>query len=163
MRERSKYTSRETTPENFWARVDKSGDCWIWRGRVDANGYGRVGYRSRPNIGAHRVAWALARNGGVLTVEWVLHRCDNPPCVNPDHLFLGSCADNNRDRHRKGRTRNTDAGADHPQAKLTSSQVREMRRLYGRYGQGGLTQAQLSSMFGVSRGNVSKVVNGRSY
>jgi hypothetical protein len=90
---------------------------------------------------------------------FVCHRCDNPPCVNPAHLFLGTAADNNRDRHAKGRSKNLDRGARHPKAKLTELQVAELRRLRLR----GWIQADLAVRFGISRGNISKIVNGRSY
>lgn len=105
IRVRSKHTVRETTPVNFWDRADRSdlAGCWLWTGTPDDKGYGRVGYLGHARVGAHRVAWAMT-HGGLLPSEWVLHHCDNPPCVNPAHLFLGDALANNRDRHTKGRT-----------------------------------------------------------
>lgn len=95
------------TPARFWAKVDRGDDCWEWTGIKDPNGYGRCGMFGETL--AHRVAWKLTREaipGGL----FVLHRCDNPPCCNPDHLFLGTQADNIADMDHKGRRRNWDPG-----------------------------------------------------
>lgn len=149
---------RATTPEKFWTRVLKSNGCWLWTGRCDEKGYGRVGFGGRANIGAHRVAWELTQ-GPVPLGLCVLHRCDTPSCCNPDHLFLGTNRDNVIDRHLKGRSKNLDAGHLHPKAKLTQSAVAQMRALR----LCGLTQIQLAERFGISRGNVSKILAGKSY
>lgn len=86
----------------FWSKVDRRADgCWTWTSQRDASGYGLfwIGGRTRR---AHRIAFLLG--GGTLTEGFcVLHRCDNPPCVRPDHLFLGTQRDNLRDAVRKGR------------------------------------------------------------
>lgn len=87
----------------FWVQVrrDPSG-CWMWSGSTNPNGYGHVtlhGVR-----GAHRIAWALM-NGPIPAGRVVMHGCDNPPCVNPDHLSLGSQMDNIHDAIAKGRRR----------------------------------------------------------
>lgn len=83
----------------FWSKVHITDGCWLWTGAL-RNGYGRFG--SRPFKYAHRVSWELA-NGPTGDLK-VLHRCDNPRCVRPDHLFLGTQLDNMRDRSAKGRT-----------------------------------------------------------
>lgn len=127
--------------------------CWRWRGSTAWNGYGVVGFQGRQQK-AHRVAWQLTR-GPIPQGMRVLHRCDNPSCCNPDHLFLGTQLDNIADREAKGR------GAKPPsRRKLTRDEVAEMRRLYAALP---ISQAQLAEQFGVSRGNVSKIVNGKSY
>lgn len=87
--------------ERFWERVDKSGECWVYTGYTNPKGYGVVGLESG-NKFAHRVAWELT-NGLIPDGLWVLHRCDNPPCVRPEHLWLGDNTDNQRDSVRKGR------------------------------------------------------------
>lgn len=89
--------------ERFWAKVAKLGvcSCWEWTGWRKETGYGRVRIDGRI-LYAHRVSWILA-NGPIPDDLRVLHRCDNPPCVNPDHLFLGTQGDNNADRDAKGR------------------------------------------------------------
>lgn len=158
--ERNKHASRETTPENFWGRVERgtADQCWPWTGRTNEDGYGVVGYHSRRGIGAHRVAWALARNGGTLPDLWVLHHCDNPPCCNPDHLFLGTATENNRDRARKGRTKGWAgrSGPDHHRFKVTDEMRSEMRSLRA----AGFTQLAIAERFGVSRGYVAHVAAG---
>lgn len=86
----------------FWERVDMSGDCWLWTGTLGRKGYGRVPNYPMSPWAAHRVAYMLAV-GPIPGDLLVLHRCDNPPCVRPDHLFLGTNADNMRDMRAKGR------------------------------------------------------------
>lgn len=107
----------------FWAKVDKRGpdECWPWTGAKSNGGYGNVAIRQRAT-GAHRVAWAIA-NGDPGEAH-VLHTCDNPPCVNPAHLFLGTSADNALDKARKGRTRGNPLGR---KPKLTDEQIRKIR------------------------------------
>lgn len=89
--------------ERFWRHVRKTDDCWLWLG---GPGYGRLrtGGKGTPLVGPHRLAWELAY-GPVPDGLIVCHRCDNPRCVRPDHLFVGTHGDNARDRERKGRGR----------------------------------------------------------
>ena len=80
--------------------------CWLWDGYVaPQNGYGLIAIGNRRMMRAHRFAWKLYR-GPIPEGLWVLHRCDNPDCVRPDHLFLGTAKDNSQDMLRKGRSRN---------------------------------------------------------
>ncbi len=99
------------TARLFWAKVDKSGDCWLWTAFKNQQGYGRIKVLHRPIL-AHRLAWQLTY--GVIKDDelCVCHHCDVRLCVRPDHLFLGTLRDNNLDRTRKGRTRSgTASGA----------------------------------------------------
>lgn len=92
-----------TLSDRFWAKVRKSDGCWPWIKSRQPYGYGRFNYQGK-QVQAHRVAWILT-NGPIPDDLCVLHSCDNPPCCNPDHLFLGTKGDNNRDCIRKGRGR----------------------------------------------------------
>jgi hypothetical protein len=82
---------------NFWKKVEKSDDCWTWKGGQFNNGYGamRVG---KVVVGAHRVSYVIAR-GSLAANLLIRHKCDNPSCVNPDHLEPGAQVDNMADRH----------------------------------------------------------------
>lgn len=107
--------SRKPIADRFWPKVRKGGwnECWIWTGATDANGYGRFqAVDSNGRWGArlaHRVAYELG-NGTISNELGVCHRCDNPQCVNPDHLFLGSQATNMEDAKHKGRIRSEATG-----------------------------------------------------
>lgn len=92
--------------QRFWQKVDRSPDgCWLWRGERQGQGYGVVALwinGDRERILAHRLAHVMA-TGDDITDRVVMHSCDNPPCVNPDHLSVGSQLDNMRDCKTKGR------------------------------------------------------------
>jgi len=114
--------------DRFWLYVRKSDECWEWIGGKDRDGYGiftiKLDSKKRKATRAPRVAWILT-NGEIASRMCVCHKCDNPGCVNPDHLFLGSAADNNLDKIRKGRHRYA-KGMDVGHAKLTEDQVLEI-------------------------------------
>jgi hypothetical protein len=141
-----------------WMAEPMSG-CWLWTGALRQNGYAVISVANRQTL-AHRVSWELHRgpiDGGLC----VLHHCDNPPCVNPGHLFLGTIADNNADKTAKGRVRTGERprGEHHKRSKLTVSAVQEMRRRSN----DGESQRSLARSFSVSQGNVSLVVNGAAW
>lgn len=119
-----------TLEERFWSKVDKSGDCWIWTGACDSKGYGHLsaGGAGGKTIKAARLAYELTY-GPVPEGMSVLHRCDNPVCVNPAHLFTGTQADNLQDMTLKGRRRYREhKGSENGRAKLSESQVFEIRK-----------------------------------
>jgi hypothetical protein len=91
----------ETALKRFWSKVDVTGDCWLWMASLGTAGYGQFAYRGRMR-GAHRVAWELT-HGPIPDGLFVRHICDTKLCVRPDHLELGTQAENVRDMHKRGR------------------------------------------------------------
>ena len=101
---------RKTLPEFFWKRVKKTQICWIWTGRFDGVGYGIIQLgRGEKRKGAHRASWEL-HYGKIPDGLMICHHCDNPSCVRPDHLFLGTQKDNLQDASRKGRMKSAGKG-----------------------------------------------------
>ena len=100
----NKWSGRPASiAERFWRYVRKTDGCWEWTGATQFPGYGKLGLGDGARVGyAHRISWEL-HYGSIPEGMEVLHRCDNPPCSRPDHLFLGSQADNLADMRAKGR------------------------------------------------------------
>ncbi len=133
--------------------------CWIWVSRLTTNGYGRFEVdhgRSQPfyRRRAHRASWELHR-GPIPPGLCVLHRCDVRCCVNPDHLFLGTPADNSADMVKKGRQAR---GAKINTNILTEDQVREIRILYQ-----DMSQRAIARKFGVSRWCIQDIISGKNW
>jgi hypothetical protein len=134
-------------------------DCIEWTGPRHYSGYGqgRIPGDRRPRR-AHRLVWEQV-NGPIPDGLYVLHRCDNPPCVNVDHLFLGTQLDNMRDAKAKGRGWHP-RGELNPKTHLTESQVREIRELYAA---GGISQITIGSKYGIRQTSVSAIVRGQTW
>ncbi len=167
----------------FWSRVLKGpgpSDCWIWIGRTDRNGYGRFSGRISKEpfqYFAHRVMWCLIHGVVIESSEFVLHRCDHPYCVNPDHLFLGTQRDNIEDMIKKGRDKCLTkaegkprghkrpdftaalTGSNHFRAKLTESDIPVIR---ARRSNGESLQA-IANDFGITFSNVCSICKRKTW
>lgn len=165
----------------FWTKVDKNGDCWVWTGCTDKDGYGEARIKGL-GARAHRIAYALT-HGPIPTGLCVCHTCDNPRCVRPDHLWLGTVSDNNRDRQQKGRTTGAKGrangmntrpdkhwsqlypemasqfrGENSVRAKLTSAQAEEIRTRKAI----GISVVQLTREYGVCETTIYNILKGRT-
>ena len=159
-----------TLHERFWSRVDTSGDCWLWNASLNRNGYGYICVNGKVRS-SHRLSyeWSYGPTPAGLCV---CHACDNPRCVRPDHLFLGTNDDNMADMVAKGRQAKGDRNGSrlHPDrrargersagAKLTEKSVREIRQMYvcQKFG-----ATRIAKMFGVSKSTVQKVIRGKAW
>ena len=146
----------------FWkkAKTGKVDDCWLWQGNILVHGgYGRYGQAR-----AHRIAWILI-HGAIPPGQILMHTCDTPACVNPQHLRLGTQADNMRDKATKMRCHNTKGEAS-GRAKLTNEDVRAIRQRYQR-GHGGNgtpgNSQELAMEFGVSTRTILQVARGQTW
>jgi len=130
--------------------------CWEWVAARNKTGYGAFAFNGKRGGGAHRAAWVFA-NGEIRAGLFVCHKCDHPPCVNPDHLFLGTHADNLADARAKGRGAR---GETHGHTVLTETQVRRVRQLYET---GSFTQKEIAARYGVGVGTIGGIVNGKTW
>jgi hypothetical protein len=158
--------------ERFWAKVEKTNDCWEWAGFVDDTGAGRFAPHGNRPTTAYRYSWTL-HNGPIPNGLVVCHHCDNRRCVRPDHLFVGTQRENIADAMRKGRMgqigqwvkdhpgeqrRTPRPGASNPAAKLTQADVSEIRSLWP-----AVNQSELGRRFGVTQSAIWSVVHGKSW
>lgn len=151
-----KYTRlRMPLADRFWRHVEKTDGCWLWIGARNHNNYGRLADSTRPGHAnlAHRIAWELTY-GPIPDGMCVCHTCDNPPCVNPDHLWLGTHDDNMADRTAKGR----DPLPPDVHIKMEiAAQIRE------EYAAGGVTHRVLSERYGIDQSSVTRLINGKMW
>lgn len=169
------YTTKDPTQQDasewiarFWENTDKRGkqECWKWLGGKTKAGYGQLGI-DRKTFYAHRLSYEMA-HGPIPDNLYVLHRCDNPGCVNPDHLFLGTQTDNMRDASAKGRTAVAERHGSHTHpesvshgelnvaSKLTKDQVNEIRHSYET---GHVLQGDLALQYGVCQQQISRIIH----
>ena len=166
---RTRLPVTERVSAKFFANVDRSGDCWLWTGKTDKDGYGLF-YADGGDFRAHRAAYEIGH--GVAPGDLcVCHRCDNPRCVNPDHMFLGTNAENTADRDAKGRTARGDRsgsrtcpesvprGENCGTSKLTEGAVRSIRLALA----AGTRQESLAQEFAVTQGAISRIALNKTW
>lgn len=157
---------RELYIREFRSRIEVRGECHEWTGRRSPAGYGNF-HILGGSYGAHRFSWMIA-NGPIPAGLVICHACDNPPCVRPEHLWLGTLEDNTADCMAKGRFRLGEhwkqepagfvrSGEQSPWAKLSDAEVAEIRAFYHRYHP---KQAWLARKYGVSRATINGIVRG---
>lgn len=140
----------------FEAKLDKTGGCWEWMASLAGKGYGQMKLpKQRKQEYSHRLAYMIYK-GPIADGRYVCHTCDNPKCCNPDHLFLGTCADNLHDMALKKRSTH---GCKNPQAKLTEDDVRQIKALLAT----GIAQAKLAKVFGVQQMAISRIKTGQRW
>jgi len=145
----------------FWAFVDKTESCWLWRGRGEghSNPYGTLWVKGKI-LRAHRMSWEI-HHGPIPEGEDVLHTCDVPNCINPDHLFLGNNLVNVYDcifkgRHTHQKPNFAARGEDHGSSKLSVKQVFQIRRLSLK----GVSGRRIAKWLGMSSRTIWKLLNG---
>lgn len=143
---------RKPLGERFWSNVTKTKNCWIWKGYTHPTGYGAI-HNGSSMIGAHRLSYIINK-GKIPNGLCVLHHCDNPGCVNPNHLWLGTRGDNNTDRKNKNRSA---CGESNPKSKLQKNQVIRIFRSYDK------TDKELAEKYSVSQQTISCIRTGRSW
>lgn len=149
---------KRSTEKHFWGRLNKTETgCWEFSGSRCSDGYGRLIFQGR-KLTAHRLAYELA-HGQIPDGMAVCHRCDNPSCANPDHLFLGTQRENIADRVRKGRNGNH-KGTRNGRAKLSEIDVIDIRRLHS---SGNVTKAELANKYCVSDVLIGLVVRKKAW
>lgn len=142
------------------AAVRGADECWIWKKCVTPDGYG-MKVQGGQHFVASRLVYAIFNNLPYLSLDkkFVCHKCDNPSCVNPKHLFLGTPSDNIQDAIKKGRHRyGNNQGSLNGNAKLSESDVSFIKREFGR-----MTSDELGLLFGVKRDHIYRIVNGRRW
>lgn len=153
-----------TTVQRFWSKVNKSNTCWLWTGSTILRyGYGQFAMKVHGRwtmVRAHRFAWETT-HGPIPKNLHVLHKCDHPACVRPDHLWLGSQAENMADMRKKGRASPPPKldGTKHPLAKLTIAQAQQAQQWH----RDGVSFTEIGRRLGVSRPAAARAAKGISY
>ena len=149
---------RRSLEDRFWSHVKKGkpDDCWEWTAGKNSDGYGYIGVEGKM-VRAHRLSWEI-HNGPIPEGMQILHYCDNPGCVNPFHLFLGSNADNVRDKTEKGR-QSHQYGEENGYAKLTEQNIHEIRNLLTV----GYPQAEIAREYEVSQTTICSINTGECW
>ena len=138
--------------------VDRSGECWLWTGMRNENGYGYFWIRGK-QIGAHRLSYCIANDIPFSSDVYVMHKCDNPPCVKPGHLVRSTHKENMMDAGAKGKMGTSQPGSNNPAAKLTEKDIPEIRRLH----EMGIGSSDISRNYGVSPDAIDLVVKRKTW
>jgi hypothetical protein len=141
----------------FWDKVDIGDSCWLWTGSLNHSGYGLFRFRGQSRV-ASRVSWILS-NGEIPKGIFVCHKCDNPRCVRPSHLFLGTHRENIDDMMLKGRAQKA-RGETASSSKFSNEQTEEIRNMYK---SSGLTMRALGKLFSVNSGTICRMINRETY
>ena len=145
----------------FLDNVDKTSTCWNWTGTTNNSGYGSF-YFNKEVWFSHRFSYTYLI-GCIPNGLRVLHKCDNPKCVNPNHLFLGTQKENLQDMYRKGRQRKIDtykSGEEHCNAKLSTTQVKEIRKLYSTTR---ISWRELAQRYNISKRCIGRIIHLETY
>ena len=153
--------------DRFWSKVDVRGDdeCWVWTGATARRGYGAFAPRKGKLMVASRFSWEMHKAEQIPDGLWVLHHCDNPPCVNPKHLYLGTRQENmddmvRRRRHWAHRGELITQGVKNGRAKLTDRDIVEIREIYAL---GNVSQPELGRRYGVVHASIGNIVRRDSW
>ena len=156
---------RKPIEQRFWSKVQKTKECWMWTGTKDQDGYGVIANRDGPPSYFRATHVSLMLAGRPLPAGMhACHSCDNPACVNPDHLWAGTNAENTADRDKKGRHARCGAksprrGADHPMAVHRAEKVQKVRELAAE----GRSQHGIARALGMSQATVWNIIHGKQW
>lgn len=141
----------------FWSHIDikSDKDCWEWQLHLNVGGYGQTTKAEFGTPLAHRIAFMYTNNVELASDQHLMHSCDNRKCCNPNHLSIGTQADNMRDMKEKGRRKGIGVGADNGRAVVNQEQADEMRRIYAK---GGISQEKLGKRYGLTQTAVSAII-----
>ena len=152
------FTSRFAPDAKLPERIEATGwnlndrGCWEWKGRRDQYGYPMIKYAAK-QVRVHRAMWEIANGKKIPQGHYALHSCDNPPCMNPDHISTGTQQENMDDMVSKGRQ------AKAPNGRYSETEVREMRELH----ESGWMQKDIAARFSTDTGTVCRIVNRKLY
>lgn len=156
--------TKKSTPSHFWDMVNKTRGCWEWTGATNSTGYGTLSYQGQ-HATAHRVAAYLAGITSTIMAPknrkksgFILHKCDNRRCCNPDHMRVGTYAENQLEAYQR-RRRQQPKGEKHVNAKQTKESIILIKDLYAH----GVSQEAIAKLLQVSQSGISKIILGTSY